>query len=117
MIVSVKNPLSVFGRRIEFRFDNYAWILMCEVNKIELHQIGELDEKLLLVTLIYAAYVSDCRYRAKRERYTLDDIYKLFKRLSVDELDQLKIAIANSRLLGKTMLEWADEGKEDEKKN
>jgi hypothetical protein len=83
---------------------------MCEVNKIELHQIGDIQEKVLLVTLIYSAYVSDCRYRAKRERYTLDDIYNVFKKLTVEEVDQLKIAIANSRLLGKTMLEWADEG-------
>lgn len=117
MIVSVKNPLSVFGRRIEFRFDNYAWILMCEVNKIELHEIGKLDEKVLLVTLIYAAYVSDCRFRAKKEVYTLDNIYTVFKKLTVEEVDNLKIAIANSRLLGKTMLEWADEDGGDEKKS
>ena len=117
MRVTIKNPLSRFGRRLSFRFDNYAWILMCEVNGIELHEIGKLDEKVLLVTLIYTAYISDCRFRAKRERYTLDDIYKMLKRLTVDEVDQLKIAIANSRLLGKTMLEWADESGGDEKKS
>jgi len=116
MVVTIRNPLSLFRRSLNFRFDNYAWIMMCEVNKIQLHEIGNLQEKVLMVTLIYGAYVSDCRYRAKKERYTLDNIYSVFKKLTVDEVDQLKIAIANSRLLGKTMLEWADEAG-DEKKN
>ncbi len=115
MVVTTRNPLSLFGRRLSFRIDTYAWILMCDLNKIELGDIGTLNEKTLMVTLIYAAYVSDCRHRAKKERYSLDQIYSVFKKLTVDEVDQLKVAIANSRLLGKTMLEWADEG--TEKKN
>jgi hypothetical protein len=116
MQVILKNPLSLFGRNIRFRFDNYAWIVMCEVNNIEFHQIQELQERVLLITLIYGAYVSDCRYNAKREKYTLKDMYEIFKKLSQENIDELKLAIYNSRLLGKTMAEWADEGEKAEKK-
>lgn len=116
MQVTLKNPISLFGRKIKFRFDNYAWIVMCEVNSIEFHQISELQERVLLITLIYGAYVSDCRYNAKREKYSLKHMYEVFKRLPQKDVDELKMAIYNSRLLGKTMLEWAEEGEKAEKK-
>ena len=55
MEVILKNPLSLFRRSIGFRFDNYAWIMMCEVNGIEFHQIAELQEDVLLVTHCFGA--------------------------------------------------------------
>jgi len=83
---------------------------MCEVNGIDLHQIGEIDEHKLMITLLYGAYVSDCRYNAKKERYDLKYIYEVFKKLTNEQTAMLQKAILESRLLGKTMTEWAEEG-------
>ena len=115
MEVTLKNPLSLFGRSIGFRFDNYAWIVMCEVNGIEFHQIAELQEDALLVTLCYGAYVSNCRFNARKEKLSLDAFYKLYKKLTLSQVDELKLAIYQSRLLGKTMAEWAEVTEEKKK--
>ena len=114
MEVTLKNPLSLFGRSIGFRFDNYAWMVMCEINNIEFHEIQNLHEHTLLVTLVYGAYVSYCREKAKKEKYDLKGFYELWKKLTQEQIEELKRAIVDSRLLGKTMREWA--GEEEEKK-
>ena len=116
MEVTLKNPLSLFGRSIGFRFDNYAWIMMCEVNGIEFHQIGELQEDVMLVTLCYGAYVSNCRFNARKENLTLDAFYKLYKKFTLLQVDELKMAIYKSKLLGKTMQEWAEVAETEKKK-
>ena len=116
MEVILINPLSLFGRSIGFRFDNYAWIMMCEVNGIEFHQIGELQEDVMLVTLCYGAYVSNCRFNALKEKLTLDAFYKLYKKFTLLQVDELKMAIYKSKLLGKTMQEWAEVAETEKKK-
>jgi hypothetical protein len=109
MIVELKNKISRWpgASRIRLRFDNYAWITACEVLNIELHQLNQVDERKLLIAVMFGAYVSNCRANAQREKYNLKDIYTMFARLTVAELDNLKEAMLKSRVLGKTLLEWA----------
>ena len=96
------------------RFDVYAWILMCDINKIDFFQISTLPENKMLFTLMFAAYVSNCRAEAKRERYDLIQFNEIWSRLRVAEVDKIKAAILKSQILGKTIDEWGAEG---EKKN
>jgi hypothetical protein len=74
------------------------------------------DEKKLLIAWIYGAYVSDCRFNAKRERYTLEQVYKMFARMRTSDVEKIKLAMLNSRIMGKSTLEWA-KAAEGEKKN
>jgi len=114
MIATIKNPIG-WGT-ITFRFDTYAWITMCEVNKVdELHEIAKLDERMLFITLLFAAHVSHCRYSIKRERYNLEDIYKMYMKMQQQTIDELKVAIYKSKVLGKSLEEWAGDGAEKKK--
>lgn len=116
MTVTVRNPLSRWRLGITFRFDNYAWIVMCDALGIELHDIGKVEEKKLLVYMIYGAYVSHCRYTVRRERYTVTDIYKMFAKMTVEDVERIKLAMLQSRILGKTVMEWGLQAEGEKKK-
>ncbi len=116
MTLTLTNPLSFYPKPITFRFDNYAWITACEALGIELHQMGEVDERKLLISLIFGAYVSNCRYNARRERYDLAAIYKMFSKFSIGDVDKLKMAMLKGRIMGKTVLEWSAESEAQKKK-
>ena len=111
MIIKFKNPVDVLGRWVTLRFDTFSWFVMCEINQIEFHEMHKLPENKFILTLMYGAYVSACRFAGKRERYQITDFYKIWQKLKVEDVEKIKTAIINSRVLGKSVSEWAaDEG-------
>ena len=86
---------------------------MCDINKIDFFQISTLPENKMLFTLMFAAYVSNCRAEARRERLDLIQFNEIWMRLRMSDVDKIKAAILKSQILGKTIDEWG----EGEKKN
>lgn len=110
MIVTVPNPVSWLRPTITLRFDTYSWFTMCEVNGIEFHQIGDLPESKLMITLMFGAYVSQCRATARLERYGIKEFYNIWLKLRMQDVEKIKAAIIKSRVLGKSIEEWKGEG-------
>jgi hypothetical protein len=94
---------------------------MAELNGREIHQLDDLNEQQLVLSWIYAAYISGCAAHYQKPRYDFSYIVKVYRYYYVHDarvIDELKSAIMNSRLMGKSVEEWYVETTEtgDEKK-
>jgi len=113
MEIQVKNPFSLFGGKISFRFDILAWVETCRLNNLEFWELEKLNEQELMLSLIYTSYLSACMYRFKRPKYSFKYIIKVYKHYYVNDykvIDSWKQAILRSKILGKTAEEWSAEG-------
>jgi len=116
MIAKLKNPFSLWRRSIEFRFDNYSWIQMCELSGVEFDEMEKLNETQLVMSWMYGAYLSGCSNAYRKPKYNFNYIARVYRWYYVNNpkaLEVLKDAMLKSKLLGKTVAEW---GQVNEKK-
>ena len=105
MIVSLKYP-GLFGRNVNFRFDNYAWIKMCDLLGVEFDELEQIDEVELVLAWMYGAYYSDCAYRNVKRRYTFEQIAKMYRWYYIKNpqmLDYVKNAMRKGKVMGKPL--------------
>ena len=103
------------SKTVGFKFDMYAWFLLCENNKIELHQLGDIPQDKMFSELIYAAYVSfntDKRtgmsgLKLLRPIVSSEKLIGWVDKMNHKDSDMLGEAILNSRVMGKTVTEHA----------
>jgi hypothetical protein len=107
----------VIPRVLRMRFDVYAWIMACEVRGLEFPNIEFQSELEARVALMYGGYVSQCRASAKKEKLSFADIYEIYKGASVSEVEKISVKIAQTKILGKPVIEYAKEAEQEEKKN
>ncbi|RLA16291.1 MAG: hypothetical protein DRQ62_16425 [Gammaproteobacteria bacterium] len=94
-------------KTVGFKFDMYAWFLLCEHNKIELHQLGDLPQDKMFSGLIYAAAISYLKDKGKRVRFTQDQLSGWIDKMNHKDTTLLGDAIMSSKVLGKTVAEHA----------
>jgi len=117
--VKIRNPFSLLRRKLLFRFDVWAWFKMAELNGREIHQLDDLNEQQLVLSWIYAAYLRACMERYDRPRYDFNYILKVYRYYYVHDarvIDELKAAIMQSRLMGKSVEEWYTAAEPDDQK-
>lgn len=102
-------------RVLHMRFDVYAWIMACEARGLEFPDVAFKSELEARVSLMYGGYVSYCRCNSKRVKLSLNDVYAIYKAASIEEMDRMSMAIAKTKILGKQVIEYASEGKEEKK--
>ena len=107
MVVSIEIRQLFWKRKITLRFDIYSWLLMCEMNEIEFHEISKLPGEVLMNTLIYSAYVSNQRYNAKKLRYDPIEFEQVWKQVKHSDVKRIVEAIETSKIFGKTTEQWA----------
>ncbi len=116
-MIEIRNPFSLFLKKIPLRFDTLAYFKMFELNGIDISEADTLPKEQLQVTWIYAAYLSACSHRYKKPRKSYEFFVKLYRWYYVNDIKALEYIIStmlSSRIMGKSMTEWSDAG--DEKK-
>jgi len=94
--------------RVGFRFDMYAWFKVCEINNIELHQLGDIDQQKLFADIIYSGYVSYCTHNRKRAKYSIEQLADIVDRMTKRQSEELVDGFMKSKVFGKTVKEHAD---------
>jgi hypothetical protein len=118
MIVKVRNPFSLLRRKLTFRFNNLAWINMCELNGREFWELGDMPEEHIALSWIYGAYLSACANEFKRPRYDFNYINRVYRWYYVNDykvIAEWKQAIQKSKLMGRSIEEWEEVGSEKKK--
>jgi hypothetical protein len=116
MIVKVKNPLSIFRRKLVFRFDIWAWFKMCELSGIEIHEMDKLTADQKAMAWIYAAYLSHCANVYQKPKYGYRFFDKFYRHLYVNDYQTLQLltkTMIQTQFMGKSLEQHA---KDDEKK-
>ena len=94
-------------KTVGFKFDMYAWFLLCEANGIELHQLGELTQEKMFADLIYASAVSYLKDKGKEVRFTKEQLGEWLDKMNHKDSELLGVAILKSKVFGKTVTEHA----------
>jgi hypothetical protein len=120
MEVSFRNPLTFLMRKIGFRFDLTAWVILSEATQSEYGQWSDLPENQFTTALFYGAYCSYCnKYKVKR-KYDLHDIYRLkryWDKHNPERVLYLKNMGVQTTYMGKLMTEAIADFPKGEKKN
>ena len=103
-------------KTVGFKFDMYAWFLLCEANGIELHQLGELSQDKMFADLIYASAISYLKDKGKKVRFTKEQLGEWMDKMNHKDSELLGSAILKSKVFGKTVSEHAKDGAELKKK-
>lgn len=98
-------------RKVGFRFDMYAWLLVCEANGIEPHQLGNLAQDKLVSDLVYSAYVSYCTRERKKVKYNIDQLSDIMDKMTKSQSDQMAEEILRSKVFGKPISDWSEDKK------
>lgn len=109
MIVELRYPFWL-RRKVGFRFDNYAWIRMCELTGVEFDQLDQLEENELVLAWLYGAYYSYCAFKNKKRKLSLEQIAKMYRYYYIkkpQELDKVKQAILDGKVMGKPIRDHA----------
>lgn len=96
-------------KTIGFDFDMYAWHLLCEMNDLELHQLGDIPQEKMLADFTYAAAVSYLTHRRKKVKFTKDELGDWLDKMNRKDSELLALEILNSKVFGKTVSEHAAE--------
>ena len=113
MEVQIRNPFSLLGRKLLLRFDMFAWEKMCHLNGKEFHELGDLNEQQLMLSWLYAAYLSGCASKYTKPKHDFRYIVRVYRWYYVNDhkvIAQLIEMIEQSKLMGKTVAEWKSEG-------
>lgn len=103
MIVELRYPYGL-RPKVGFRFDNFAWIKMCELMGVEFDQLDNLEENELILGWLYGAYYSFCAYKNKKRKLSFNQVAKMYRYLYIKkphELDRVKQAILDGKVMGK----------------
>lgn len=119
MTIKLKNPFSLLGRKVSMRFDNYSWIKMCDLLGVDFDGMEKLQQAQLIPVWMYGAYLSDRAYKAGTRRWMgraksykyIERIYKWYYVNDVKTLEQLQVAMMETRVMGKPLKEHAGEKK------
>jgi hypothetical protein len=103
-------------RVLRMRFDVYAWIMACEARGLEFPNIDFQSEIEARVSLMYGGYISQCRANGKKVKLSISDVYEIYKNASISEMEKISVKIAQTKILGKTVIEYAKD-EPTEKKN
>ncbi len=104
----VKLKYGFWGRKVGFRFDNYAWIKMCDLMGVEFDQLDELTENELVLAWLYGAYYSYCAYNNRRRRLSFEKIAKMYRWYYIHkphELERVKQAMLKGKVMGRPLEE------------
>jgi len=116
MIVSVKNPFSLIGRKLTFRFDIWAWFKTCELSGIEIHEMDKLTADQKALAWLYAAYLSHCANTYKKPKHGYKFFDRYYRHLYVNDYKTLQLltkTMVQTQFMGKSLEEHAAD---DEKK-
>lgn len=105
MRIELKYP-GILPRKVGMRFDNYAWIKMCELMGVEFDELEQLEETELVLAWMYGAYYSDCSYRNKKRRFSFEQIARMYRYYFLNkptELDRVKTAMLQGKVMGKPL--------------
>lgn len=100
------------SRTVGFKFDMHAWVNLCEMNGIEIHQLGELSQEKMMADLIYSAYVSYCTSKLKKVKFTYEQFGGIIDKMNKGQTEQLGKEILQSRVMGKAIGDYAEKKKQ-----
>lgn len=124
--VEIRLPFKYYGITINkvvgFRYNILAWSILSDLAGVEFHEIDELQKTkgLEMFEMLVLAGAKAYEVKYKNPKVTAKDvkrwIYELPARQQQLFVNQLNVALLNSKMAGKTMTELLVE-KESEKKN
>ena len=97
-------------KKVWFNFDMYAWDYVCKMHDIEITELNTIDNEVLVYDLFYAAAVSYCKDHGKKVSFDKNKLLGWIDKLSKFELDRLQAEFKQSRIFGKTMEQWGEQG-------
>jgi len=104
------------SERYGFLFDLYCWLHMSEKENIALTDLGQWDDAQFIWKVSYYAAVSACKERGAKVTFTKEDILNFLNDLSNKDYRDVYNAILKSRVMGKSLEEWAAENMKGEAK-
>ena len=102
-------------KKVGFTFDMFAWFELCEMNDIEINQLGDLPQDKMFSDLIYCGYKSYCIRNRKRVMATPERLAEWVDKMTKGQAEELGKEIIKSKVLGKTVREWGDTVKKKQK--
>ena len=103
-------------KKVGFNFDLFAWFKVCEMNKVEVHQIGKIPQEKMFADFIYCAYVSynsDIRLgwggiKLIKPIVTPEKLGAWVDKMNKGQSEKLAAQILAAKLFGKSIGEYKD---------
>jgi len=109
--------VDLVGQMIPFKFGTNAWALFCEMRKIEFGKIVESgvfnNDFIALRDLFYCAHQAACRTKGEQTKVNLYEFGDLLDETK-GVMTKLEEVMLQSKILGYTLSELAEEGKPKE---
>ena len=110
-IIIEKIPVSrFFTKKVGFQFGMYVWVAIAERHDVTLEDFDKLDAN---ETAIDALFYAAEWYSFKNNKKRLDRsvFEKAVDRMGVKQMDRIRVAMEQSRVGGKTIMELKEESK------
>jgi hypothetical protein len=110
-IIIEKIPVSrLFTKKVGFQFGMYVWVAIAERHDVTLEDFDKLDPNDTAIdALFYAA--EWYAFRNKKRRYDRKLFEKSVELMSVKQMERIRLAMEQSRVGGKTIMQISEERK------
>jgi hypothetical protein len=103
--------------RVGFLFDLYCWLNMSDMEMIALNDLGKWDNDTFMLNVCYYACISACKERGDKVTFSKSDVQRWIKRMPQEDFQSIFDTMVKSRIMGKTIEEWAKEAEGSKKKS